>query len=45
MNVKYVNFKFYKYLSVAIVAEKYLKFLDLLSFKSASVCLFVCLFV
>lgn len=44
MNVKYVNFKFYKYLSVAIVAEKYLKFLDLLSFKSASVCLFVCSF-
>ena len=48
MNVKYANFD--KYLSVAIIAEKYLKFLDLLSFKSAKwrnflVCLFVCLFV
>lgn len=43
MNVKYANFG--KYLNVAIIAEKYLKFLDLLSFKSAKwrnflVCLF-----
>ena len=47
MKVKYANFG--KYLSVAIIAEKYLKFLDLLSFKSAKwrnflVCLFVCSF-
>ena len=47
MNVKYANFD--KYLSVAIIAEKYLKFLDLLSLKSAKwrnflVCLFVCSF-
>ena len=36
-----------KYLSVAIILEKYLKFLDLLSFKSAKwrKFLFVCLFV
>ena len=32
MNVKYANFD--KYLSIAIIAEKYLKVLDLLSFKS-----------
>lgn len=44
MNVKYANFD--KYLSVAVIAEKYLKFLDLLSFKSAKCCNFlVCLFV
>ena len=44
MNVKYANFD--KYLSVAVIAKKYLKFLDLLSFKSAKCCNFlVCLFV
>ena len=44
MNVKYANFD--KYLSVAVIAEKYFKFLDLLSFKSAKCCNFlVCLFV